>query len=288
MERGAWSGLATVVQRALPVASDRRFTFAWDVILLTYLWAVIHNQPISWACRPDSWPEALRPPRLPTPSTMSRRLRRPLTEEILRRAIRQLQRGQRQMLLSYIDGKMLSVRPHSQDADATFGGRGGRYRGFKLHLILGENLRIENFAVHPLNVSERQIARELVADTHLQGYLLGDAQYDDNILYESCRARGLQLVTARQYGPAPGLGHRWQSPARLRSIGLLEGPASSFGRWLYGKRRSIEQFFGQLAHVGHGLSDLPPWVRSLARVRLWVTAKLLVFSFMRRHRKRSA
>ena len=87
MERGAWSGLATVVQRALPVASDRRFTFAWDVILLTYLWAVIHNQPISWACRPDSWPEALRPPRLPTPSTMSRRLRRPLTEEILRRAI---------------------------------------------------------------------------------------------------------------------------------------------------------------------------------------------------------
>lgn len=288
MEREAWSSLSALVCRIVPPTTDGRFIFGWDVIVLTYLWAVVHNQPISWACRSDSWPEAVCPTRLPSPSTMTRRLQRPLASEIFKRIMGHLHRGQRRTLLSYVDGKALPVQRHSRDDEATFGGQHGRYRGYKLHLILGENDRIEDFEVRPLNVNERGVAREMVSRTRLNGYLLGDAQYDDNKLYARCSERGVQLVAPRQFGPDRKLGHRRQSPARLRALTLLEGSDNDFGRTLYGYRRSIERFFGQLASVPYGLSALPTWVRGINRVRRWVTAKLIVFCFMRRYRKRAA
>ena len=288
MEREAWLAMVARVRRVVPTTAGKRFTFSWDTIVLTYLWAVVHNQPISWACRVDSWPQAVCPARLPTPSTMTRRLQRPRALGLFKRLLGNLHRGQRRMLLSYVDGKVLPVQTHSRDGEARFGGRYGRSRGYKLHLILGENDRIEDFEVLPLNVNERGVARQMTARTRLQGYLLGDAQYDDNRLYAECAARGVQLVTPRQYGPDRNLGHIRHAPARLRAVALLEQPPNDFGRNLYRQRRAIERFFGQLASAPYGLSALPTWVRSLERVRRWVTAKLLVFCFMRRYRKHAA
>jgi hypothetical protein len=218
---------------------------------------------------------------------MTRRLKRPLALELFKRVMRHLHRGKRRMLLSYVDGKALPVQRHSQDDEATFGGQRGRYRGYKLHLILGENDRIEDFDVRPLNVNERGVAREMVTRTRLHGYLLGDAQYDDNKLYACCADQGVQLVAPRQYGPDRKLGHCRHSPSRLRAVALLEASDNDFGQCLYRHRRSIERFFGQLASVPFGLSALPTWVRTLGRVRRWVTAKLLLFCFMRRYRKRT-
>lgn len=285
MEREVWLRWVALATAQAPAAAGRRFTFSWAEIVTTFLWAVLHNQPVSWACRPEHWPSNLRPTRLPSPATLSRRLRRPELRPFLDTLLRHLNRGRRRGLVSWIDGKRLYVSAHSRDADATFGGRGGQRRGYELHLILGQNSRFEAWAVHPLNVSERPVARQLVRQTRLAGYLLGDAEYDDQGLYEICARRGVQLVAPRQHGPARGLGHVFQTPARLRSVALLEASRTGFGPRLYQSRRSIERLFGQLVSVPYIQLSLPPWVRGLDRVRLWVTAKLLLFSFVRSCRK---
>ena len=77
MEREEWSALVVLVTRLLPATCGPRFTFNWRAIVITYLWAVLHNQPVSWAYRPQHWPADLCAMRLPTPATMSRRLRSP-------------------------------------------------------------------------------------------------------------------------------------------------------------------------------------------------------------------
>ena len=274
-----------LVTRVVPARCGPRFTFNWHDILLTYLWAVLQNQPVSWACRSQHWPAELCATRLPTPATMSRRLRCPEFGALCERLLRHLHRGRRQGLLSSVDGKILAVSRHSRDGTATFGGPQGRQRGYRLHLILGQNSRLEAWAIHPLHIDERPVARELVARTRLAGYLLGDTQYDDNQLYALCARRGVQLLAPRQKGPRRGLAHGPHSAARLRARALLEASHTGFGPQLYRLRRGIERFFGQLVSVPYGLPVLPPWVRGLPRVRLWVTAKLLLFSFLRRCRK---
>ena len=44
------------------------------VIVMVYLWSVLHERPVIWACDSDNWP-AEPPWELPSDSTMSRRLR---------------------------------------------------------------------------------------------------------------------------------------------------------------------------------------------------------------------
>ncbi len=61
------------------------------------------------------------------------------------------------------------------------------------------------------------------------GYLLGDPEFDCNALFDLAHKAEHQLLTPkRQKGH--GLGHRPQSPYRLRSIELMRG---RFGKSLY-------------------------------------------------------
>jgi hypothetical protein len=286
MEREEWLAFVQVVTRRVPAPHTKRFTFSDADILQTYLWAVLHNHPVSWACRATNWPTDLRPARVPTPATMSRRLRRPAILAGAEGLLRHLHRGRRQGLVSAVDGKILAIRNHSRDQTATFGGPRGRQRGYRLHVILGQNCRLEAWAIHPLNRDERPVARALVSHTRLRGYLLADSNYDDDQFYQLCARRGVQLLTPRQRGPRHGLARNARSPARRRAIDLLESSHTGFGPALYALRRDIERFFGQLTNGRHGLWGLPPWIRGLDSVRRWVTAKLLLFSFLRGRRKR--
>ena len=52
-------------------------------ILRVILWAVLHDRPMVWACRPEHWPNRWRPEVLPDPSTISRRWKRPAAGVIL-------------------------------------------------------------------------------------------------------------------------------------------------------------------------------------------------------------
>lgn len=69
------------------------------------------------------------------------------------------------------------------------------------------------------------------------------------------------------------LGHSYQSPYRRRCIELMR---TAFGRSVFGLRRRIERSFEALVSFGGGLASLPPWVRHLKRVWLWVSAKLAI------------
>jgi hypothetical protein len=45
------------------------------VLVAVLLWAALHDRPVSWACQPRHWSTTtLRPPRLPSAATMSRRI----------------------------------------------------------------------------------------------------------------------------------------------------------------------------------------------------------------------
>lgn len=276
MEREHWrilSNLITAVDRRFPKGN---YTHSTGRIARVYLWAVLNDRPVYWACRRENW-RGVRPPiALPDQSRMSRRLQRRETWDFLLKVFARLNPCKHAELVKMIDGKPLPVSRHSQDPDATFGrGAGGLDKGFKLHAIYGGSGRILAWQVHPMNVDERKVAMELVKELTDEGYLLADANYDANALYVASHQHGQQLLAARARGPGHGIGHRPTSPQRLRGIALLENP-SEFGRSLYKWRRQIETRFGNLCSFGGGLTCLPPWVRTLARVRLFVLAKLLI------------
>jgi hypothetical protein len=287
MQRDVWRRLETLVRRLAAAPASRRFSFSDAEIVLVFFWAAEHTRPVYWACGPENWPDDLRPARLPTPATMSRRLRRPGILACLEAVRRHQQRGLRRGLLSMLDGKPLPVSHHSRDRDARFGrGAGALAKGYKFHGIYNGSQRLEAWTVQPLNIDERVVARRLVPASRISGYLLADRYYDDNPLHDICLQHGVQLVAPRRYGSEKGLGHHRHSPARLRCIDMLEHSHTGFGPALHAQRGDIERRFGALASAWYGLGPLPAWVRGQGRVERWVAAKLVLFQLHQSSRKR--
>lgn len=76
MEHEAWSILRVALRDASRSRSDsNHHTYCTALIVRVYLWAALHDRPVSWACRPSAWDDRTRPKALPNQSTMSRRLR---------------------------------------------------------------------------------------------------------------------------------------------------------------------------------------------------------------------
>jgi len=275
MERELWRILSrevTAVDRTWPTG---RYEHSVGRVVRVYLWAQLHDRPVCWACRRENWAGVRPPNRLPSQSRMSRRLRRQDTQDFLDALSQRLRVSREPGLLKLLDGKPLPVSHHSQDPDANFGyGAGSKKKGYKLHAIYSQAGDILSWRVRPMKSHEAKVAQEMVEELRGEGYLLADANYDCNQLYDAAHAHGHQLVAPRRK-PYTGLGHRRHSPQRLRSVELLEGPGT-FGRKLIARRREVETRFGNLCSFGGGLIALPPWVRTLTRVRLYVHAKLLI------------
>jgi hypothetical protein len=117
------------------------------------------------------------------------------------------------------------------------------------------------------------------------GYLVTDNNYDSNRVYDLAAAVNLQLVAPPQ-SDAKGLGHRPQSPHRLRGLELARRPhplnplcrpdlPRSFGQDLLHARGAIERTFGLWGNWGGGMGPLPNWVRRPRRVALWVAGKMI-------------
>jgi hypothetical protein len=147
-------------------------------------------------------------------------------------------------------------------------------------LAWGGGLVPDAMVVTSLKVSDQRSAMELIDQlvangSGATGYLLADATHDVNLLHAHAAARSFQLLTPRKK-PGTALGHRDHCPARLRSIELLEGPSTVFGKTLYASRQNIERDFACLCSFGGGLQPLPSWVRHPRRVARWVIAKLII------------
>jgi hypothetical protein len=236
-------------------------------------WAALHDRPVSWACDPAHWGGTrLRPARLPSQPTVSRRLRRVAFDCFLNRLTDRRGAGLPALALT-VDGKPLLVGGCSKDPDATFGRAAGHTgRGYKLHTIWGGRPLPEAREVTRLNECEAKAAERLVGQLTGGGDVLADGNYDASALFDAAGARGYQLVAA-QHDHNPGTGHHDQSPYRLWCIALLRG---EFGRGLFALRGQIERSFGNATAFGGGLGPLPAWIRRGHRVRLWVWANLAI------------
>jgi hypothetical protein len=276
MEGELWkilSALITVIDRRFPIGDKHHSV---GRIVRMFLWAALHDRPVYWACDRRNWRGFKPPPRLPDQSTMSRRLRREETWRFLEMLIEALGDDDRGSLLRYLDGKPLPVSRHSRDRDAKFGrGAGGKDRGYKIHAIYAGKNRPIAWSVTPMNRCEHHEGAALIDDRLGEGYLLADANYDANHLHEHAGEHGVRLLTPRRYAQAKGRGHHRHSAYRIEALDRLAAP-SPFTRHLLAERRAIETRFAHLTNFGGGLTCLPPWVRGLHRVRLWVAAKFIV------------
>jgi hypothetical protein len=274
--------LATIDKRRKRASQE----FSDEEIVKVFYWSVIHDRPVSWACQRRNWPLHLRRRPLPSNTTMSRRLRSASVVALLDALERRVNAPRQPYLYWMIDGKPLAISGCSKDRQAGYG-RAARCKakGYKIHAIITADGSLANWRIAPMNKDERVMAERLLKTTDLAGYITADANYDSNKIHKICDARGnRQFVSPRRYGTGRKVGHRAQSPGRLRSIALLENPEPRFGRQLLKDRAAIERHFGNATNWGGGLTHLPPWARTHRRVRRWVQAKLALNALRRINR----
>jgi hypothetical protein len=291
MELELWSEISAAISAVATAWPHRsRDTYSTASIVRVHQWAVLHDRPTSWACKPKNWPSNIRPKELPDQSTMSRRTRREDFMAFLERVGQRLNGKTEPTLVKVVDGKPLELPNHSGDPDATWSRGVSRTAiGYKLHAIFSGNPMPDAFAITTLNVCEKQMAARLIGRVEGGGYLLADAHYDASWLFDYCHYHGHQLVCPRAK-PGTGEGHHYISPHRRRAIAMLEVPeaVNSFGHKLYDRRPDIERDFSQLTCFGAGLGPLPSWVRRIWRVRNWVMGKLLINACRIRINRRKA
>jgi hypothetical protein len=264
-----------------------RVQFSDASILAVACWAIVHDRPICWACRRCTWPASFTRD-LPSPATMSRRLRTVSLQLLLQQVFYRLLalRGGTQMCLCRrIDSKPLPVGGFSKDRDAQRGyASSGMCKGYKIFGCWAKDAIVpEALVIGPMKQSDPAGTMKLI--DHIEqlnsggvgGYLLADSTHDSNNLHDYAGSRGMQLLAPRRASnQGKGLGHQAaQSSHRLRSIELLEGPGD-FGRCVYGLRGQVERDYGNLTSFGAGLAPLPSFVRRPRRVTLWVIVKLMI------------
>lgn len=283
MERELWPSLYRLLRE---VAKDFRQKYVqmqpW-VLVAVMLWAALHDRPVSWACQQRHWnTTTLKPCRLPSAATMSRRIDGVAVGLLWLALERRLRDSGHPGLVAFVDGKPLPIGGNGKDPDARFGrGAGCVAKGYKLHTVWSNRAMPEAWEITPLNVGEKEVAEQLIKQLEYGGYLLADGNYDASYLYDAAFARGYQLVSPCRKAKAPGSGKHYQSPHRLRGLAILQG---GFGKALFKARTAIERSFGNATSFAGGLGPLPAWVRGLERVRTWVWAKLLINAVRIRHR----
>jgi hypothetical protein len=271
----------------------KRFADAW--IVLTLAWAVLHDRPISWACAAENWPDAEAWHALPSNATMSRRLRTVGVLTLMAQAESAVRDWFPRGLFKMVDAKPLPVGGASGDADAKPGRAArGTAVGYKLHLAC--DLRggdgggpVDAWSLAQMSTNEKDVAVDrLIGRLPPFCYLAADNEYDSSRVFDATAAAGGQLlVNPRKKAPA-GLGHRRQSPHRLRGLALAAaadplakcgGGAGDgrLGRALLRARGAIERRLGAWVSAAGGLGSLPAWVRRPRRVARWIWGKLLIY-----------
>ncbi len=284
MEGELWIETEHIVRIVGRDFQRKRVRYSDADIAVVYLWSVLHDRPVCWACQPANWPLERRPQRLPCPSTMSVRLRTESLRALMAAVEARLRKPVGTSWCKWIDGLPLPVGGATHDPEARPGRAArGLARGYKLHAICDGRGAFDAWVVTPLNVNEQVVARDLIPRLTGEGYVVGDGAYDSNRLFEVAGEGGFQLIAPYRKGTR--LGHTRHSPYRLRCRELLDRP---FGQALVRGRYGIDRFFGHLGNFGGGLSPLPHWVRRLHRVRLWVQGKIILHAVRLALKRRAA
>lgn len=230
MERELWPPLYQILREVAKDFRQKNVTYQPWALAAVALWAALHDRTLAWACQRRHWSTTtLRPVRIPSASTLSRRLYTVATGLFLRALEARLRGAGDPRLVAFLDGKPLPVSRVSKDPDAKVGrGAGGMAKGYKLHAVWSNRPVPETWEVTPLNVHEVTVADRLLGQLRHAGYLLADGNYDAGPLADRAGQRGYQLVAPLPKANA-GKGHRPQSVHRLRNLDLLAG---AFGKEL--------------------------------------------------------
>lgn len=271
------------VNRSIP-RHGRQSKYGDTLIVSIYLWAVGHDRPMCWTAERSHYSSVFRPRRLPSRSQFCRRIKSARCQRLLHEVNARLARTQDgSSNVRLLDGRAFPVGRYTTDIDAKTGYTSGGYmKGYKLHALATEDGFFPHFRVTPLNKNEKTLAREIIDDARPHGIILADQGYESGPLYDFAMERGTLLFTPL-FRHAGG-GHRPQSPARLLAKRIWD----LGGDVLYARRNAIERHFGQLSSFGGGLAPLPAWVRTLERVRRWITAKIIIYHARLRLRKSAA
>lgn len=277
MQVRQWSEVYRLVSLTASGLPRRGRRFDDRVVVLVFLWAAFNHRPVSWATMPRNYPAWMRRllPRLPTSSTMSRRLRTDSVELFMSHLLDAAQGAPRLGLVRMLDGTALEIRGHSKDRQAGYGfGTGRKAKGYKLHVLLQAGGVIVDWRIAPMHISEKAMARRMLLGTDELMYVVADNYYDTKALHTIVSSKGGQMVVPRRPGTGPLRPGR-EAAGRLRSEAMLKGP-SAFGRELLKSRMEIERFFGHADSHAQALGELPSWARTHRRVERWVHAKLII------------
>lgn len=255
--------------------------FSDRIILMVYLWSVLFDRPVCWACNEKNW-KGLLTFELPSDSTMSRRLRTVGLQQLIERALAAASDlfGP-PPLLKQIDSKPMYVGPYSKDKDAKRGrvAAGQMSRGYRLH-TLNHGRTVRFFTLAPMNEHDSLTAPVLIANLEGGGYAVADNAYDTNELHGQAAAANHQLIAPPRACNKGVRDLSYNCPERIRALDLLDSPlekcglSGDFGRELYNCRQRVESGYGGLTFLG--LHYLPAWVRGPRRVALWAAAKVLI------------
>src|SRR5437016_11155770 len=159
-----------IQQEAARRPRPKHVVFTDGLILLVAFWAILHDRPICWACQSRHWHSLLPWIDLPSPATMSRRLRtlsvQLLLEQVFYR-LSSLNGLSGFCLCRRIDSKPLPVGGFTKDRDARRRGyaTGGLARGYKLFacwLCVGDTVVPEALMLGPMCESDPAGTRELI------------------------------------------------------------------------------------------------------------------------------
>jgi hypothetical protein len=112
MERELWPLLYRHLKAVAKDFSQKYVQYQPWVLVAVLLWAALHDRPVFWACCPRHWSTTtLRPLRLPSPSTLSRRADRVGVGLVWRALEQRLRRcaAEHLRLIAFLDGKPLTI-----------------------------------------------------------------------------------------------------------------------------------------------------------------------------------
>jgi len=286
MDRETWKQTMRVTARASRgvTPSVRSPSYPDVLVVRMFLWAAAHDRPQSWAAERRHYTSVFRPRRLLSVSQFNRRVATPSVQEILQKVHDMTAEVDQVSPVLSMDGKALTVGPASKDRQASSGHiPGGMGRGYKLHAVVTEDMRIICWSVMPLHVAEQSVAMRFVQNHARPGcLLLADSNYDSAPLYKATTRAGMTYFTCLK--GQKQVKNKEHHPVTLRQMGSARRQAVRLWRehrtlcWLVMSiREVIERTFSALTSYGGGLGPLPAWVRTLPRVRRWVGAKIILY-----------
>src|SRR5262249_19430170 len=127
MGRELWPALYHLLRDVAKDFSQKGVSYQPWVLAAALLWAALHDRALRWACQEQNGlTTTLRPARLPSPSTLSRRLHGAATGWFLRALEQRIRGTQDPGLVAFLDGKPPPVSRVSKGKDAKVGrGAGG-------------------------------------------------------------------------------------------------------------------------------------------------------------------